>query len=81
MISRPVLTILVTAGCVLPLAIVVTVGMGRLLAAMDDAAAALVLDRVALGIGLLWGVDLLCLVLALGIRALGPPSERDDSAE
>ncbi len=76
-ISRTVLTILVTVGCVLPLAIVVTVGVGRLLAAMEDAAAARVLDRVALAIGLLWAVDLLCLLLALGIHALGPPSGRD----
>jgi hypothetical protein len=40
---------------------------------MQDAAAAGVLDRVALGVGVIWVVDLVCLVLVLGISALGPP--------
>jgi hypothetical protein len=73
MISRRALAVLVTVACVLPLAIVVLVGAARLLAAMQDAAAANVLDRVALAIAILWAVDLLCLLLALAINALGPP--------
>jgi len=50
------------------------VGVGRLLGAMQDAPAAAVLDRIALGVSILWAIDLLCLVLAQGINALGPPS-------
>ena len=73
MISRRVLTVLVTTGCVLPLALVVLLGVARLLGAMQDASGALVLDRIALGVAIVWGVDLLCLLLALGINALGPP--------
>jgi hypothetical protein len=72
-ISRRVLTILVTTGCVLPLALVVLIGVARLLTAMQDASAATVLDRVALAAGIVWAIDLLCLLLALGINALGPP--------
>lgn len=72
MISRRVLTILVTAGCVLPLALVVLLGVARLLLAMEDAAAAAVLDRVALAAGIVWAIDLLCLLLALGIQQIGP---------
>lgn len=73
MICRCVLTILVGVACVLPLAIVVVLGVARLLDAMQDAAAATVLDRIALSIGILWGIDLLCLLLAIGVNALGPP--------
>jgi hypothetical protein len=76
-ISRRVLTILVTAACVLPIAIVVILAVGRLLAAMQDAEAAAVLDRVALAIGITWAINLVCLLLAQGINALektpGPP--------
>jgi len=65
--------ILVAAACVFPLAIVVVLVAARLLDAMQDAAAAGVLDRVALAIGVLWAIDLLCLLLAVGINGLGPP--------
>ena len=73
MISRRALAVLVALACVLPLAIVVVVGAGRLLAAMQDAAAATVLDRIALAVAIVWAVNLLCLLLALAINALGPP--------
>ena len=77
-ISRRALSILVAVACVLPLAIVVVVAVARLLDAMQDAAAATVLDRVALAIGILWAIDLLCLLLAIGINALGPPPGAGD---
>ena len=77
MISRRVLTILVAIGCVLPLALVVVLGVSRLLLAMQDTAAAAVLDRIALAVAIVWAVDLLCLLLALGINALGPPASSD----
>lgn len=80
MISRLALTILVAIGCVLPLAITIVLGTGRLLAAMQDTAAATVLDRIGLGIAMIWGVDLLCLLLALGINTLGPPAGPGDSS-
>ena len=73
MISRRVFMILVAGACVFPLAIVVLLAVARLLDAMQDAAAAGVLDRVALAIGVLWAIDLVCLLLAVGINALGPP--------
>lgn len=79
-ISRRVLLILVAVACVFPLAIVVLLAVARLLDAMQDAAAAGVLDRVALAIGVLWAIDLLCLLLAIGVNALGPPSGPGDSS-
>ena len=75
-ISKRVLTILVTAALVLPVAIAMILGVGRLLGAMQDAVGATVLDRVALAIGILWAVDLVCLLVAQGVNALGPPDEK-----
>ena len=73
MISRAVLAILVTVACILPVAIVIVLGVSRLLAAMEDAAGANVLDRVALALGVLWAIDLVCLVVAQSVNSLGPP--------
>jgi hypothetical protein len=73
--SRRVLMVLVTTACVLPLALAIVLGVSRLLAALEDLAAAAVLDRIALAIGILWVIVLVSLVLAQGIRALGPPSD------
>jgi uncharacterized membrane protein YhaH (DUF805 family) len=72
-ISRRALTILVTTACVLPIAIAVLLAVARLLGAMEDTAAAAVLDRVALAAGIVWAIDLVCLLLAQGINSLGSP--------
>jgi hypothetical protein len=74
MISRRALTNLITASCVLPVAIVILLAVARLLGAMEDDAARAVVDRIALAIGVIWTIDLVCLLIALGINALGPPS-------
>jgi hypothetical protein len=70
---------LVIAALTLPIVISVLIGVGRLLAAMGDAAGAAVMDYVALAGGILWVVLLACLVIVLGILALGrqeePPEE------
>ena len=73
MISRRALTVLVTAACVLPIAIVILLAVARLLGAMEDAAAAAVLDRVALAGGIFWVTNLVCLLIGQGINSLGPP--------
>jgi hypothetical protein len=73
-ISRTALAILVTTACVVPVAIAIVVGVGRLLGAMQDAAGAAVLDRLALALGILWAINLVCLLVAQGINSLGPPS-------
>jgi hypothetical protein len=74
-ISRSVLAILVTAACVLPVAITIVLAVGRLLGAMQDPLGAATLDRVALAMGILWGIDLVCLLVAQGINSLGPPTD------
>jgi hypothetical protein len=72
-VSRPVLTVLLTAACVLPLALAVLLGVARLLAAMQDTTGASVLERVALAVGMLWAIDLVCMIVAQTINSLGPP--------
>jgi hypothetical protein len=76
-ISRRVLTALVVAACVLPVAIVVVGAVGRLLAAMADTTGAAVLDGIALALGILWVIDLVCLVLVQAINSLGPPPDAE----
>jgi hypothetical protein len=55
----------------LPVAIVLVVGTSLLLAGLNDAAAARVLNGVALALGLVWIVCLIGLTIALTIDALG----------
>ncbi len=76
MISRPILLVLLAIGCVLPVAITIVWAVGRLLLAMHDEAGATVLDRLALALGVLWSIDLVCLLLAQSINSLPPPDKR-----
>ena len=78
MITRRALNLLVTIGCLLPIALVIVLGVARLLATMQDASGATVLERIALGLGIVWGIDLVVLLLALGIKALETHSEREE---
>ena len=74
MISRRILTWLVTAALVLPVALSIAVAAARLLGAMQDEAGAAVLDRIALALGIVWVLDLVCLVIALALALLTPSS-------
>lgn len=73
---------LLVAALALPIALVLLLAAGRLLAALGDEAAATVLDRVALGGGLIWTFDLVALVIVQGLLAAeaGAPSPQDDDA-
>jgi hypothetical protein len=68
---------LVVSALTLPIVISVLAAVGRLLAAMGDAAGGVVLDRVTLAAGIVWVVLLVSLVLVLGINSLlrQPPPE------
>ncbi len=78
MISRGVLTALAAVGAALPIAIVVVLAVARLLVAMQDTAAGAVLDWIALGLSIVWAIDLIALILALALRELGPPPDVSD---
>jgi hypothetical protein len=66
---------LLSAACVLPMAIALVIGVARLLGAMQDDDGAAVLDRVALALGIVWAIDLVCLVISMAVNALGPPGD------
>lgn len=68
---------LLTAGALLmPIAVLVVLGTGELLAAMGDETGGTVFRRVALVGGVLWVIDLLGLLLVLAVNSLG----NDDSS-
>jgi len=59
----------------LPITIVLAVALAGLLSAMQDAAGAHFLNRVALGLGTVWVLGLVALLMALAANSLA-----DDSA-
>ena len=73
---------LLLAAVALPIVCTVVVALGRLLAAMGDAAGATLVDRLALAAGVLWVFVLITLVLLLAAaRAFEPPSRTDDASD
>ena len=72
---RTALLGLLATAVILPIGISLLVGLARLLAAMGDTAGAGGLDRVALALAVVWGVDLVCLILLQGFHLVG----RDES--
>ena len=71
LVPRWALTVLTTGALLLPIAVCVMVGVGALLGAMGDVQGGVALKRIALGGGVLWAIDLICLIVALGLSTLG----------
>lgn len=69
MIPKGTLVAVAGGAALLPVAISVVLATGFLFASLEDAVAARILNGVALGLGLLWVVDLIALVLLLGFDA------------
>jgi hypothetical protein len=81
LIPNRLVLILIAAAILLPITICVVLGVAALLEAMGDSTGGCVLHRTGLGIGILWAIDLICLVLTLGIHAIdNGPSEPEDQA-
>jgi len=62
--------ILLGAAVVLPVAVCVILAVSALLGAMNDVTGGRVLGYVAWACGLLWVIDLICLVVALALNSL-----------
>lgn len=62
---------LLAVALFLPIALAVILGVGGLLAAMGDAAAARVLGWIGFALGVVWVVDLISLVILQAIGSLG----------
>jgi hypothetical protein len=71
---RFVLT-LVVAAVLLPIILCVVLGVAALLSAMGDSLGGAVLLRIALAGGMLWVIDLVCLVMVLALGSLHGPDE------
>ena len=70
MAARNALTTLVVLALGLPFVVLVLSAVGRLLAAMDDAAGARILQAIALGFGIAWLVSLVFLLVLQAVESL-----------
>jgi hypothetical protein len=75
--QRIVLGLIATA-ILLPIIICVVIGVAALLGAMGDSLGGAVLQRIALACGILWVIDLVCLLVAVAIETLGSPDEPNE---
>jgi hypothetical protein len=80
-VSRRLLALLVISALVLPIVICVLMAVGRFLSAMQDEAGALFVERLALAGGVVWGVDLIVLLIAMGINMLGGDGPPETTVE
>jgi hypothetical protein len=78
LIPHRFLLALIAATLLLPITICVVFGVAALLRAMGDLAGGGVLLRIALGFGILWVIDMICLVLVLAIDTLRGPEPPDE---
>ena len=83
MIPRFLIVTALVAAIVLPITIAVLCGVGGLLDALGDGPGSLAIGRGALACGILWVLDLVCLVLmlALNVAQVGAPPGRDTTPE
>jgi hypothetical protein len=77
LIPQQIVVAMIVAALLLPIAICVVFGVAALLAEMGDAIGGMVLHRIALGLGIVWAIELLCLLVVLAIGAVGGPHEPD----
>ena len=76
LVSTRILRYLIAGVAVLPIAVCVILAVAALLGEMGDRPPQQSpLRWVALGVGIFWLIDLICLVLALGVNALADTDE------
>lgn len=78
MLFRRFVFALAVGSLVLPIFLAVLLGTARLLSAMGDATGARVVDWIGLGVGVCWGVDLVCLVVVQAIQSLAREQEVEE---
>jgi hypothetical protein len=74
-IPHRLVILMIVAAILLPVTISVVFGVASLLMKMGDSTGGGVLHRISLGFGILWAIDLICLILVQGIGSLGGPDE------
>jgi len=80
-ISRKYISCLLIVAVLLPIALSVSWGVSQLLAAMNDAEWAAIVQRTGLVAAVVWVVVLICLLLALAINAVAADTPSDDSTD
>ena len=71
LVPRWIIRLVVAGALVLPITICVILAVSSLLVAMeDDPSVGRVLKYIAWGVGILWAVDLICLVLVQALNSL-----------
>ncbi len=76
-IPRHTIALAIAGAIILPIAICLILAVASLLSAMGDAVGGGAMRWVALGCGIIWALDLILLVLALGVNALNAPDDAD----
>jgi hypothetical protein len=70
LVPRWAILLLIAGLLIFPIAICVILGVASLLVAMGDSSGGTALKYIAWGCGILWVIDLVCLVLAQGLNTL-----------
>ncbi len=76
-LQRLIFTLLVGA-LGLPIVLCVLILVAKLLEGMGDPAGRSALEAVALGLGIAWAVDLICLIILQAVHGLGGVGPPDD---
>ncbi len=76
LVPASVVLLLLVGALMLPVAISILFGLGRLLDAMGDSTGGTVLGWIALAAGILWSLDLVCLILVQTVNSLGNDERR-----
>ncbi len=79
LIPSPMLLKMTLFAVLLPVTAAVLMGLARLFHAMGDAVGSRILDYVALGVGVLWVLDLLSLLLAMALNSIISSAETEET--
>lgn len=77
---RKPMTILLIAAVLTPIFVMLLLGVGRLLTAMQDADGALLLDRLALLLSVAWVGEVVALVLLLTVDSIARRQDDPDES-
>lgn len=76
-IPRHFIALAIAGAIILPIAICLILAVASLLTAMGDTTGGGAMKWIGLSCGIVWALDLILLVLALGVNALGKSDDSD----
>ncbi len=78
-IPQRFIALAIAGAIILPIAICLILAVSSLLSAMGDTLGGGAMRWIALGFGIIWALDLILLVLALSINALGDSNDSNSN--